>query len=99
LSFLNTYVNAWVNFELLLRRGQTVFVGISGTAAANGPIFSPSGDIYEWTWNGSGMTSTGKTEELAEEPVPVPSCPPQTPHELLWGQTWAFAESSGLLIS
>jgi hypothetical protein len=29
-----------------------------------------------------GMILTGKTEELGENPVPVPLCPPQIPHGL-----------------
>jgi hypothetical protein len=31
----------------------------------------------EWYWQGN-------TEELGEKPVPVPFCPPQTPHGLTW---------------
>jgi hypothetical protein len=32
--------------------------------------------------NQRGMTSTGKTEELGEIPVPVPLCPPQIQYGL-----------------
>jgi hypothetical protein len=31
----------------------------------------------------------GKTRELREKPVPVPLCPPQIPHGLIWTWTWA----------
>jgi hypothetical protein len=38
----------------------------------------------EWYWQ-------GKTEKVGEKPVPVPLCPPQTPHGLTRGRTRASA--------
>jgi hypothetical protein len=37
------------------------------------------------------MVLTGETEELGEEPVPVPLCPPQIPHGLTRARTRASA--------
>ena len=34
-----------------------------------------------------GMTKTGKTKVLSKNPVTVPMCPPQIPHEPLWDTT------------
>jgi hypothetical protein len=36
-------------------------------------VFTSNGAPVEWNWQ-------GKTEALGEKPVPVPLCPPQTPH-------------------
>jgi hypothetical protein len=33
-------------------------------------------------WSSGGMILTGTTEDLREKHVPVPLCPPETPHEL-----------------
>jgi hypothetical protein len=38
--------------------------------------------VVEWYWQ-------GKTEELGEEPVTVPFCAPQIPHEMTQAQTQA----------
>jgi hypothetical protein len=47
--------------------------------------------IHELIWSSSGMILKGKTKELGEKSVPVPLCPPQIPHGLLWAQTQASA--------
>jgi hypothetical protein len=44
-----------------------------------------------------GMILTGETEELVGKPVPVPLCPPQTPHGLTRKRTRASATRSQLL--
>jgi hypothetical protein len=43
--------------------------------------------IHMSIWSSGGMMLTGETEELWEKPVPVPLCPPQTPHGLPWVRT------------
>jgi hypothetical protein len=42
-----------------------------------GVIHEEAGGPVEWFWQ-------GKSEVLGEEPVPVPPCPPQIPHGLVW---------------
>jgi hypothetical protein len=37
------------------------------------------------------MKLTGENRQLGEKPVPVPLCPPQTPHGLIRDRTWASA--------
>jgi hypothetical protein len=39
--------------------------------------------MVEWYWQ-------GKTDNLWGKPVPVPLCPSQIPHKLLWARTWDF---------
>jgi hypothetical protein len=46
-------------------------------------LFHFNGAPVEWN-------RQGKTEVLGEKPVPVPLCPPQTPHRPTRGRTWAF---------
>jgi hypothetical protein len=58
------------------------------TAATNGPFVHPPGGY-------GGMPLTGKTEEVGENPVPLPLCPSQIPHELTRTRTWASAEKAG----
>jgi hypothetical protein len=53
-----------------------VQVGPLGTAANNRPIVPAPGD-YDGEF--SGMIGTGNRSTL-RNPVPVPHCPPQTPH-------------------
>jgi hypothetical protein len=58
------------------------------------PVYSPHDMSMEprWYWH-------RKAEELIEEPVPLPLCPPQIPHRLTWASmvrcrrltTWAMA--------
>jgi hypothetical protein len=66
------------------------------TAATNGHIVHPLDDIWvwrttvEWYWQ-------GKTEELGENPVPVPMCPPEIPHGQTQAWTWASAVRGRLL--
>jgi hypothetical protein len=63
------------------------------TAATNGHIVHPPYNAWvwrttvEWYWQ-------GKTEELGEEPFPMPLCPPQIPHGLTRARTWDFAVRS-----
>jgi hypothetical protein len=47
-------------------------------------VFPCNGVPVEWNWQ-------GKTEVLAEKPVPVPFCPPQIPHGLARDRTQASA--------
>jgi hypothetical protein len=54
-------------------------------AATNGHIFCPSYDIL--LWSSGGMILTREAEEVGEDPVPVPLCPPGIPHDLTRAQT------------
>jgi hypothetical protein len=55
------------------------------TAATNGPIVHNGNDNeYGEPWCNN---TDGKAKELREEPVPVPLCPPQIPHGLMWVHT------------
>jgi hypothetical protein len=59
------------------------------TVASNGPVVHSLDDMS--MERDSGMVLTGETEELGEEPVPVPLCPPQIPHGLTRARTRASA--------
>jgi hypothetical protein len=45
------------------------------------------GTLLEWYWD-------GKSEVLEENTVPVPLCPTQIPHGLIWYQTRAFGDKT-----
>jgi hypothetical protein len=68
------------------------------TAAINGPILYPPGDIWvwratvEWYWR-------GKTEELGEKHVPDPHSSPPIPYWLTQARTWASATRLILILA
>jgi hypothetical protein len=65
------------------------------TAATNWPIVYPLDDIGLWVWRDTvGWYWQGKSEELGNELVPTPLCPPQNPHGLTRAPTRASAVRS-----
>jgi hypothetical protein len=59
-----------------------------------GQSYSPEQPTME---SHGGIISTGETEELRENPVPVPLCPPQILHGLTQVQTRASVERNRLI--
>jgi hypothetical protein len=71
--------------------GGGVQLGPLGTAATNRPIVPAPGDYDDGETGG--MVGRGNRSTTRRKPVPVPLCPPQTPHAART-RTWTAAIGS-----
>jgi hypothetical protein len=82
--------NAWLLFLHSLYAFMTCLLVMSFLSVGSlNCSHHPPGDL--WVWYYGGIILTGENPELGEKPVPVPFCPPQIPHGLIWSWTWTSA--------
>jgi hypothetical protein len=61
-----------------------------GTLVTLQPIVPAPDDRCWWLWSGWwNVNWQGKLKYSERKPAPVPLCPPQIPHDLIWNQTRA----------
>jgi hypothetical protein len=46
-------------------------------------------DYRWWPWSNRWNANSQGTQSIRRKPAPVPLCPPQIPHDLIWARTWA----------